>query len=432
MMKRFTSSWCAAATVALLVAGSGLFAQESTTLTRAQWLKKVGASVSSEAVLRETMSNLASEDKAEFAQRVIKAATRLPVSPEEKSATLVKSAVACIAGATGDAKRQVIAEVFAGTPVEFLPVVSEELAKRFDQEFNKLSNEQFEKVASDTLAACVKENAETDAPSVRNIFALLGFLRGAKDPALQSKLIAQLPDERMRNLAAMWIPPALKDRNYDALLAAADVNEVKIRVEDFVSFLGHANLDRLLADLNNNLLPVAETQFDELGTNAQSSAWVSLAMVRAVGTRQDVGSRPSYSRPRVTTGPQKASMDVSLADASGAPLFYNDAGAPLFYDAAGQPITSVQIVITYNSSGMQTGSNIVTPLYDQQGQRIQGVGASIETTPQGSISVNVNVPGGQVFDQEGDLIEEPSIPVPVIPPAPYPGGYQNQGTNIGR
>jgi len=125
-------------------------------------------------------------------------------------------------------------------------------------------------------------------------------------------------------------------------------------------------------------------------------------------------------------------MDVSLADASGAPLFYNDAGAPLFYDAAGQPITSVQIVITYNSSGMQTGSNIVTPLYDQQGQRIQGVGASIETTPQGSISVNVNVPGGQVFDQEGDLIEKPSIPVPVIPPAPYPGGYQNQGTNIGR
>ena len=84
-MKRFTSSWCAAATVALLVAGSGLSAQESATLTRAQWLKKVGASVSSDAVLRETMSNLAQEDKAEFAQRVIKAATRLPASSVSSS-----------------------------------------------------------------------------------------------------------------------------------------------------------------------------------------------------------------------------------------------------------------------------------------------------------------------------------------------------------
>ena len=81
-MKRFTSSWCAAATVALLVAGSGLSAQESATLTRAQWLKKVGASVSSDAVLRETMTSLAPADKAEFAQRVIKAATRLPVLQE--------------------------------------------------------------------------------------------------------------------------------------------------------------------------------------------------------------------------------------------------------------------------------------------------------------------------------------------------------------
>ena len=184
--------------MALLVAGPGLFAQEGATLTRAQWLKKVGASVSDEAVLRETMANLTPEDKVEFAQRVIKAATRLPVSPG-KSAALVKSSVASIASATGDTKQQVIAKVFAGTPVEYLPVVSEELAKRFDQEFNKLSNEQFEKIASDTVAVCIKENAETDAPSVRNTFALLVFLRGAKDPALQNKLITQLPDERMRN-----------------------------------------------------------------------------------------------------------------------------------------------------------------------------------------------------------------------------------------
>ncbi|MFA7053632.1 MAG: hypothetical protein WC328_11485 [Kiritimatiellia bacterium] len=282
-MKRMTSSLCAAATMALLATGSGLFAQESTTLTRAQWLKKVGASVSSDAVLRETMTSLAPADKAEFAQRVIKAATRLPVGPDEKSAALVKSAVACIAGATGEVKQQVIAEVFAGVPVEFLPVVTEELAKRFDQAYNKLSNEQYEKIATDALAASVKRNAETDAPSVRNAFTILAFARGAQDPALQNKLIAQLPDERMRNLAASWLPPALKEKKYDALLAAADVDDVDIRSEVLLRLVGHSNLDRLLADLNANLGVKPVEWVDETGTNTVETTWIPLSQVRAVG-----------------------------------------------------------------------------------------------------------------------------------------------------
>jgi len=282
MMKQFTPGWCTAATVALLVAGSGLFAQEGATLTRAQWLKKVGASVSDETVLRGTMTNLTSEDKVEFAQRVVKAATRLPASPEEKSAALVRSSVASIASATGDIKPQVIAKVFAGVPVEYLPVVSEELAKRFDQEFNKLSDEQFEKIASDTLAVCVKENAETDAPSVRNTFVLIAFLRGAKDPALQNKLISQLPDERMRNLAASWLPPALKDRNYEAMLAAADVDRLEINDHILLRLAGHANLDRLLADLNANLGVKPTVWIDETGTNTIGTVWVPLSQVRSV------------------------------------------------------------------------------------------------------------------------------------------------------
>lgn len=288
MTKQFTSGWCIAATMVLLAAGPGLFAQEGATLTRAQWLKKVGASVSDEAVLRETLANLTLEDKAEFAQRVIKAATRLPASPDEKSAALVRSAVGSIASATGDVKQRVIAKVFAGTPVEYLPVVSEELAKRFDQEFNKLSNEQFEKIASDTLAVCIKENAKTDAPSVRNTFVILTFLRGAKDPALQNKLISQLPDERMRNLAASWLPPALKDRNYEALLAAADVDEMKINDYVLLRLVGHANLDRLLADLNANLGKqmerIDETRIEgETGVETAETMWVPLSQVRTVG-----------------------------------------------------------------------------------------------------------------------------------------------------
>ena len=430
MMKQLKVRLWVAAAMVFALGATALFAQDASLLTRAQWLKKVGTAVKDVDVLRETFAQISAEERVEFAQRVLKAVSRMPVSPEEKTAAFVRSSVALIAGVSGEVKQKVIAEVFAGVPVEYLPIVTEELAKRFDQEHNRLSNEQYEKIAGDTLRTVMERQAKTDAPSVRNTFALLGFLRGAKDPALQNKLIAQLPDERMRNLAASWIPPALKDRNYDALLAAADVNEVTVRVEDFVAFLGHANLDRLLADLNDNLLPAAGTRFDERGTNTLNSAWVSLAMARAVGTKGDVGSRPSYRRPLVTTTPQKTSMDVSVADASGTPLFYNEAGAPLFYDAAGNPVTSIKVVITYNSQGEQIGSNVVTPLYDQQGDRIPGVDSSIETTPQGSINVNITVPEVVVYDQQGEPIEEPSVPVPALPPVP--GGYQNQGTDIGR
>lgn len=311
-MKQIRFCVCAAVALALCGTGSALFAQEAVTLTRAQWLKKVGASVSNESVLRETMANLAPEDKAEFAQRVIKAATRLPVGPEEKSAALVRSAVACIAGAAGDTKLQVIAEVFAGVPVEFLPIVSEELAKRFDQEFNKLSDAQYEKVATDTLAACIKKNAETDAPSVRNTFVILSFLRGAKDPALQNKLIAQLPDERMRNLAAAWLPPALKDKNYEGLLAAADVDDIGVDSDILLRLVGHSNLDRLLADLNANLGVKPSERVDETGTNQVQSAWIPLSQVRAVGgfvvgTGASMGAldhAPDYGINRVPLYPQ--------------------------------------------------------------------------------------------------------------------------------
>lgn len=230
-------------------AGTGLSADASV-MTRAQWLKQIGASVTSDAVLRETFGKVAPEEKVEFTQRVLKAVTRMPVSPEEKAAAFIRTAVACIASVTGEAKYKVMAEVFAGVPVEFLPVVTEELAKRFDQEYNKLSDEQYEKIACDALKVVFARNAQTDEVSVRNTFAILAFLRGAKNPALQDKLLALLPDDRMRSLAASWIPPALKDRNYEALLAAADVQALALSYAEVLRLVGNNDMDRLLAAMD--------------------------------------------------------------------------------------------------------------------------------------------------------------------------------------
>ena len=293
-MKQKKSGLWVAVAIGFVLEAAVLMAQDSTFLTRAQWLKKIGASVTDAAVLRETLAQIAPEDSVEFTRRMMKAVSRMPVGPEEKTAAFIRTSVACIAGAKGGSKQQVIGEVFAGVPIENLPVVSEELAKRFDQGHNKLSDEQFEKIASDTLRTAIGRNAQTDSPSVRNTFVLLAFLRGAKNPALQSKLIGQLPDERMRNLAASWIPPALKEHKYEALLAAADVDELILSREVLLRLVGHANMDRLLADLNANLLP-HDLQKNELETNAVASVWIPLSQVRAVGGMVGVNGGMTYS-----------------------------------------------------------------------------------------------------------------------------------------
>jgi len=249
-------------------AAAGL-AADASALTRAQWLKKIGASVSSEVVLRETLGLVVPEEKVEFTQRMLKAVTRMPVRPEEKSAAFIRTAVACIASANGETKYKVIAEIFAGVPVEYLPVVTEELAKRFDQEYNKLSDEEYEKIACDALKIVFARNAQTDAPSVRDTFAILAFLRGAKNPALQEKLLALLPDARMRSLATSWIPPALKDRNYEALLAAADVEALALLYDDVLRMVGATSMDRVFAALNSGLplSQVVGANFNSLPSN---------------------------------------------------------------------------------------------------------------------------------------------------------------------
>lgn len=214
-------------------------------LKRSQWLKKIGASVMDEAVLKETFAQVPDSDKLEFAQRAMKAVSRMPVEPEKKAASFVSVAVACIQGAKGDVRYNVIAEAFASVPVSFLPVVTEELSKRFNQDFNKLSDEAYEKIATSVVEIAAKRNARTDDPAVRDTFVLLAFLRDAKNPDLEPKLLELLADERTKRLVAEWMPSALNG-NYEALLAAAAVEPLRIDVKEFQKVLGHSTVHPFL------------------------------------------------------------------------------------------------------------------------------------------------------------------------------------------
>jgi nicotinamide mononucleotide (NMN) deamidase PncC len=254
--------------VGMAVGGAGsVWSADASVLTRAQWLRKIGESVKQEQVLRETLAQVAVEERVEFTQRLLKAVTRMPVGPDEKAAAFVRAAVACIAGPNGETKNKVIAEVFACVPVEYLPVVTEELAKRFDQEYNKLSDEQYAAIAVEAVKVAVARNAQTDEPSVRNTFVILAFLRNAKNPAeLQKKLLELLPDERMRSLVSTWLAAALKDRNYEGLLAAADVEALVLSTENMLRFVGHTQLDRLLSQLSG-----VESLATVIGTNLNTA-----------------------------------------------------------------------------------------------------------------------------------------------------------------
>lgn len=260
----------------LLVALTGVlsvtaFAAGDATLTRSQWLKKIGDSVSNEAVLTETLSKISAGDRVEFSQRLYKAIARLPVTPEQKSATFVKAAVKCITGVKGKDKQEVIAVVFSDIPIDYLPIVTEALAKRFNQELNKLSDADFEKIAKETLAISANRNAKTDEPSVRDAFAMLAFLRAAKKPApLQKTLIAQLPDDHTKKVVADLVPGPLANGKYDDLLSAAGVEEEPIVFTPNLSGVGHVVFYGLLADMNANQ-SIAEAKLAE-GRKASDGA----------------------------------------------------------------------------------------------------------------------------------------------------------------
>jgi len=250
-MKMNSPKLCGIFAVCLLAAASVL-AQDAALLTRAQWLKQIGAAVNDVAVLKNTLARVAPDDRAEFTRRILKAVSRMPVGPEEKAAAFVRAAVACISGITGEVKLRVIAEVFAMIPIEYLPVVTEELAKRFNQDLNGLSDDQYEKIASETLKIVIERNAQLDMPSVRNTFVILAFLKGARNPDFGNVLIALLPDERMRNLASGWVRSVVDGKDYEPLLAAADVDALPIKYNALLRLVGHSLLDRLLAELNAN------------------------------------------------------------------------------------------------------------------------------------------------------------------------------------
>ncbi len=232
---------------------TGQQATDVAVLTRPQWLKRIGDAAKSPEVAKEVMRQVVTGEKIEFTQRLLKAITRMPLSPEEKLTSITQASVACIASTPliNDDRYKVIAEVIAVVPVEYLPGLIGALAKRFNPKLNSLTPEQYKTMAETTVKIAIQRNKQTDDPAVRNTFAILLFLIATtpeETPGLQALLMAHLPDDRSRELAKGWIDEALKG-NYEPMLTAADAS---VRVEPpppGVRRVGVAQMEGLLSDI---------------------------------------------------------------------------------------------------------------------------------------------------------------------------------------
>jgi hypothetical protein len=280
IMNSKRAQWCVVASVALVCAqivvaqtsadqpktGTAQVVPTEVMLTRAQWLKKIGEVAKDTKGIRPVMLKISDGEKVEFTQRVRKAITRMPLSPEEKQALLIASAIECIRSTPlkNDERYKVIAEILAVDPVEFLPGVVGELSARFDPKLNKLTDEQFKLMAETTLKLSVERNKSTDEPTVRNTFAILLFLKPTTQPQtenLQSVLMLDLPDDTSRDLAKGWLAEALKG-NYEPLLNSAGATVRVTPPPVAVARVGVSQTEQLLIDvggLTGNLVDRTRT-----------------------------------------------------------------------------------------------------------------------------------------------------------------------------
>jgi hypothetical protein len=257
------AQWCVVFSVALACAQMVVAQQPATqtaqpvpsaaTLTRAQWLKEVGRVAKDPKAIRDVMVQVSEGEKIEFTQRIMKAITRMPLSPEEKQVLLINASIECIRSTRikNDERYKTIAEIIAVVQVEFLPGIVGDLSKRFEPKLNKLTDEQFKEMADATVKVAVERNKATDDPTVRNTFAMLLFLQATIQPLndnVLALLLTRLPDDTSRDLAKGYVAEALKG-NYEPLLTAAGTVVRVIPPPSAVARVGVSQLEQLLVDV---------------------------------------------------------------------------------------------------------------------------------------------------------------------------------------
>ena len=214
------------------------------------------------ALMKEIMQQLSAEDQKQFLADVNKAIGDMPASVEEKTAKYLGVNHAALTAAQKGNTTTLLAETFATVPPEALTVLNErfaiDLLNRSANPNVTYTDEQFSKIAVETLQKICERTEETVNGSTRSAFAILMFLRASNETGealekLQDALIDTLKHDDAKELARNeWIPAALgkdgREAGYEPILASADAG----RRPDFAYVLviaGPQYLESILEDI---------------------------------------------------------------------------------------------------------------------------------------------------------------------------------------
>ena len=252
---------------------TALFAE----MPRSEWRAKVGECALDSAVLKGTMAQVSSADKAAFLAEVNAAISKMPGSAEAKAAKFLAANRAAVAAAGAADRAAVLAEVYATVPPESLTIINEEFAK---SEFSRpatMTDAEYTNIVAATMQTIVRRTASAESGAVRAGFAGLMFIRAAgesAEAAATDVVVASLPQESREAANGSWFPSAL-GRNgaatYDPMLAGAQAGEEPSH--NVVLKLAQMQIiDSMLGDLQRGK-PVFETpRFPVFGSDAADAA----------------------------------------------------------------------------------------------------------------------------------------------------------------
>lgn len=193
---------------------------------------RIDKAVASPAVMKAIMQHLSADDQKAFLADVNAAIATMPGSEAERTAVFVAINRAALQGAQKGNVAALVAESYATVAVSALPALSEslgsDLMNRATDAGRTYTDEQYLKLAKVVMEKVNARTAEVDNGDVRSGFAALMFARGSNDPkpATVEALVAMLPAAAQETAKKEWFPAALAEgegKNYDAMLAAADV-----------------------------------------------------------------------------------------------------------------------------------------------------------------------------------------------------------------
>lgn len=238
------------------LAASVLFAQ----MPRSEWHAKVGECALDPVALRTTISKLSSADKTAFLAEVNDAISKMPGSPEAKTAQFLVANRAAIVGAGSADRAAVLSEMFATVPPESLTVIVEEFAKNEFARTPTMDDKRFVKIVSDAMEKIVRRCESAESGAVRAAFAGVMFVRaagGAEDSAMEA-VVNSLPESSRSEARSSWLPSAVgKEQapSYDSMLGVSQAGEEPDHSVT-VSIFSQQILDSMLSDLQAGVLSV--------------------------------------------------------------------------------------------------------------------------------------------------------------------------------